>query len=413
MAEWTRRAFLGSLGGMTGLSSGCRAVFSSEPARTGTPTATPESRTLTDLHRTDAWDGWEEWGGDMAVDEGTAMDGDRSLHVAADGDADRAGVRFRFTAPQDLSERFPVLRFKWDPTPPYDKGSVGCRLADGAGRTAVFGQHSFPEFAREDAWHRLAPTFRPTDSDAGFDFADVVRLDLYHYTGGAYPAAFWTDEVRFVRSRLDTGAVMIHFDDANTSVYETAYPVMKRHGIPGTFNVISGNVGPGENLAVRNLREMADDGWTIGSHPQSKRALPEMDDAELREAIETEVTFLSANGFTPTVLAWPYNEWDARAVDIAGDYFEFGFAGGSGPHTYPPAPGTELTYPRTGGDPARHRALVDHARRRNGLLALTYHGAGRGHVPVGTFTDIVEHVATTDVAVLTASDLLGAGAGNA
>lgn len=67
---------------------------------------------------------------------------------------------------------------------------------------------------------------------------------------------------------------MIHFNDSDPSVYDTAYPIIK-HGIPGVPNVISRNIGSDGELSVNNLQDLSDTDWTIAGHPQYNRSIPE------------------------------------------------------------------------------------------------------------------------------------------
>lgn len=401
----SRRAFVGGVLAASGLFSGClqsQAVSDEE-----TPS---DKKSVIELHNSDSWEGWEQWGGEKSIDEQESLTGNSSLRVEADQSADRAAVRYRFASRQDFSQRFPVFGLKWKPAPQdaADTGgrSCGLRLVDDEDRVATFYQSFYRTFILGGKWQRVAPSFRQDRSDSDFDFQNVVKIEFYHYTGGEYSATFWIDDLRLPRSDRDRGAVMIHFDDSSSTVYDTAYPIMKRHGIPGTFNVITERIGGKNSPSVHNLREMSDNGWTIAAHPQYYDQLTDVSDRELREKMEQEVNFLSENGFAPSIIAWPYNQWDARSIKIAEDYFDVGFSGGSGPHIHPPASGTELIYPRIAGNNIElHRNAIDHVAERNGLACPLFHIIGES-ISEREFADFAEYVASKPVDVVTASDLL-------
>lgn len=67
-------------------------------------------------------------------------------------------------------------------------------------------------------------------------------------------------------------SVWISFDDVDVSVYENAFPILKKHQIPFTLFVIAGHVGSNdfENLDLaswQQIQEMVDSGLaTVGSH---------------------------------------------------------------------------------------------------------------------------------------------------
>ncbi len=89
---------------------------------------------------------------------------------------------------------------------------------------------------------------------------------------GAYFATL--EEVNYFRQigEFPEKCVWISFDDADISVYEKAYPILKERGIPFSIFVIAGQVGSNDfnNLKIcswEQLREMRDSGLvSFGSH---------------------------------------------------------------------------------------------------------------------------------------------------
>jgi peptidoglycan/xylan/chitin deacetylase (PgdA/CDA1 family) len=370
---------------------------------------------LSDIHDPDNWDGWEAWDSEITVDEETSMTGTASLRVEADTDSPRVASIYRFASPQDFSGRYPVCGLRWMSDTggrELDNRSLNIHLMDDRDRTVDFTHWCLMQFVREGAWQRIAPTLNANSVDPEFDFGAVVQIDVYHYTGGEYAAGFWIDDIRFPRSDRERGAVMIQFDDSSPTVYETAYPIMERHGIPGTFNVISRRVGPDGSVSVQQLDEMADDGWTIAAHPQYERSLPSMDGEEIQRVIRRETRFLDEHGFDSTVMAWPYNEWSARSVEIASEYIDLAFGGGNGPHVNPPAPGTELVYPRVNdksgpdGKTSLPWNAIEQAIERDGLACLTFHRVNEERTSESVFEDLIERISSSPLDVLTPADLL-------
>ena len=82
------------------------------------------------------------------------------------------------------------------------------------------------------------------------------------------------DELRVLREsgNYPKNCIWISFDDVDKSVYENAFPLLKKHQIPFTLFIIAGHVGNEDfnNLSLatwERIQEMADSGLaTVGSH---------------------------------------------------------------------------------------------------------------------------------------------------
>jgi peptidoglycan/xylan/chitin deacetylase (PgdA/CDA1 family) len=130
--------------------------------------------------------------------------------------------------------------------------------------------------------------------------------------------------------------VAITFDDAYRSVLELAKPILDRHGYAGTIFVPTDwpeQAGamrwqgidrwlntPHEReldaLSWRELGELADVGWEIGSHTCSHPYLPDLDDDALTHELCSSRARIEAQLERPcTSLAYPYGGVDARVVE--------------------------------------------------------------------------------------------------
>jgi peptidoglycan/xylan/chitin deacetylase (PgdA/CDA1 family) len=69
------------------------------------------------------------------------------------------------------------------------------------------------------------------------------------------------------RAPLPKKAVMITIDDGYRSVYDVAYPILKKYGFTATVFVYTNYVGISHKAITWNqLRDMKANGFTIGSH---------------------------------------------------------------------------------------------------------------------------------------------------
>jgi len=192
--------------------------------------------------------------------------------------------------------------------------------------------------------------------------------------------------------------LVVTFDDAHRSVFELAAPVMARLSIPGTiyvptayadtdrpmawdgYDIWKGTEHEDELLCMswEELRGLAADGWEVGSHTKSHPRLSQLDEAEIAtELAESRAECEERMGVACTSIAYPYSDYDDRAVRAAGA------AGYRFAVTVPrgPAPALPLQWPRVGvyhGDSARRVRLRARARRPAPPLAARLVQAARG-----------------------------------
>ena len=130
----------------------------------------------------------------------------------------------------------------------------------------------------------------------------------------------------------------VTFDDAFASVRELAHPIMGALDIPGT--VFAPTAFMGERQLLRwpgidhwqdtpsvgelwsmswdELRELAQDGWEIGSHSRTHPRLPRLDDDALSDELERSREEISDRlGIECRTIAYPYGEADERVADRA------------------------------------------------------------------------------------------------
>ena len=140
---------------------------------------------------------------------------------------------------------------------------------------------------------------------------------------------------------LPDKTVAITFDDSYASVYESAFPRLKKRGWPFTFFVNTDSVSTSKLfVSWEQLREMAKHGVTIANHTTQHNHLPrrKKDEsvvqwrvriaAEINQAqtkIEQEI------GIAPMIMAYPFGEYDVDVQQIANKlgYIAFGQQSGA------------------------------------------------------------------------------------
>lgn len=136
--------------------------------------------------------------------------------------------------------------------------------------------------------------------------------------------------------------VWVNFDDMDESVYEHAFPILKKYDIPATGFVITGEVGSDDfhniNLSSKkDLLEMKKSGlWEFASHTndlhlmkgQTSLLVTEAKDKKIDSDINKSTAYIDKelNGDT-SALAYPYGQTDDKVVSQLekGTSIKYGF----------------------------------------------------------------------------------------
>ena len=140
---------------------------------------------------------------------------------------------------------------------------------------------------------------------------------------------------------LPDKTVAISFDDSYASVYDSAYPRLKKRGWPFTFFVNTDAVGTSKTfVSWDQLREMSKQGVTIANHTTQHSHLPRREQTETlsqwRQRIATEISRAQEKieeeiGSAPKILAYPFGEYVVEIQKIAKrlGYIAFGQQSGA------------------------------------------------------------------------------------
>jgi peptidoglycan/xylan/chitin deacetylase (PgdA/CDA1 family) len=175
----------------------------------------------------------------------------------------------------------------------------------------------------------------------------------------------------------------VTFDDAHRSLFEAAAPAMARLDIPGTVYVPTDYVGSDRPMAWDGydmwlgtehedellcmswdqLRNLASQGWEIGSHTRSHPRLSQLHDGKIAaELSESRRECEERMDTSCRSIAYPYSDYDERVVRATGEAgYRFGVTVPRGPRG--PLP---LEWPRVGvyhGEGARRVRARARARR--------------------------------------------------
>jgi len=127
-----------------------------------------------------------------------------------------------------------------------------------------------------------------------------------------------------LRRQIPARSVVITFDDGWRSVYDIAWPILKKYGYPATLFVYTDLiVGSRETLSWEQVREMSREGLDIQCHSKTHRYLGRKERKEsfrdYFEAVRKEITEPSKilrkhTGREVKYLAYPYGDTNALVV---------------------------------------------------------------------------------------------------
>jgi peptidoglycan/xylan/chitin deacetylase (PgdA/CDA1 family) len=157
---------------------------------------------------------------------------------------------------------------------------------------------------------------------------------LYHGIEDGAPSARQMDDVdreyvldrpRFESHIAYLGAkpataapVVVSFDDGDVSCYTMAAPILERHGLRGTFFVVTNWIGQPGFMNAGQLRDLVRRGHAVHSHSRSHPRLPSLAVADIDDEVLGSKTDLEAIlSCAVTQFSIPGGAYDDRVIDAA------------------------------------------------------------------------------------------------
>jgi peptidoglycan/xylan/chitin deacetylase (PgdA/CDA1 family) len=134
---------------------------------------------------------------------------------------------------------------------------------------------------------------------------------------------------------LPRKSVVITFDDGWRSMYDIAYPILKRYGYPATLFISTDLIHPtSTTLDWERIREMARNGIDVQCHSKTHRSLGKIEDGETLQAyfesvraelVESAKVIKRQLGKDVKYLAYPFGDTNSLLIAMLG---KLGFQGG-------------------------------------------------------------------------------------
>jgi peptidoglycan/xylan/chitin deacetylase (PgdA/CDA1 family) len=167
-------------------------------------------------------------------------------------------------------------------------------------------------------YHHVAASDTPRRyyvSPADFE-AQISSLYDWGYT--AIPLSLLVDAL-LNGAELPPRPVVITFDDGYRDVYQNALPVMQHYGFVGSLFVIVDQIGVGGYLNTRQIAELVEQGWELGSHSQTHPNLRKPGVSLEKEIAGSRDTLEALLDLPVRSFSYPYGSATAAIVQAVKD----------------------------------------------------------------------------------------------
>ncbi|MBD2699123.1 polysaccharide deacetylase family protein [Spirosoma sp. BT702] len=119
-------------------------------------------------------------------------------------------------------------------------------------------------------------------------------------------------------AKLPSKPVMITFDDGDLDQYETAAPILEKHGFKGAFFIMTvaiGRRGKQPYMDKMQIKDLSDRGHTIGAHTWDHHNVKKYQGDDWKIQIEEPKAKLEAiTGKPVKYFAYPFGLWNKQAL---------------------------------------------------------------------------------------------------
>ena len=126
--------------------------------------------------------------------------------------------------------------------------------------------------------------------------------------------------------------ILLTIDDAFSSFYENAWPILKKEKIPFILFVSTQPVGKYGYMSWEQIKEVEKEDFAfIGNHSHSHEYLVEYSFNEFKKDIDTSIRIFNNNiGYNPIFFSYPFGEFSLEQKKYISNKFKYGFGQNSG-----------------------------------------------------------------------------------
>ena len=136
-----------------------------------------------------------------------------------------------------------------------------------------------------------------------------------------------------LKTTIDKNYILLTIDDAFSSFYENAWPILKNKKIPFILFVSTQEIGKYGYMSWDQIKEIEKSNLvTIGNHSHSHEYLIDWSDSKIYSDIEASIKIFTENlGYSPKVFSYPFGEYSTNLKQITSNLnFKYAFGQHSG-----------------------------------------------------------------------------------
>ena len=136
-----------------------------------------------------------------------------------------------------------------------------------------------------------------------------------------------------LKTTIDKNYILLTIDDAFSSFYENAWPILKNKKIPFILFVSTQEIGKYGYMSWNQIKEIEKSNLvTIGNHSHSHEYLIDWSDSKIYSDIEASIKIFTENlGYSPKVFSYPFGEYSTNLKQITSNLnFKYAFGQHSG-----------------------------------------------------------------------------------
>jgi len=157
-----------------------------------------------------------------------------------------------------------------------------------------------------------------------------ISVILFHRISNSLPKSLSevsTKKFEKFCKEVKENKVCIAFDDGHKSVFDLAFPILKKYNLTATAFVASGIISDEkiddfystkDMMSAENLKELSENSWEIASHSVHHLDLTLLNDNDLRKELEkSKYDLEKLIGKPVKSLSFPYGSWNEKVIETA------------------------------------------------------------------------------------------------
>lgn len=280
--------------------------------------------------------------------------------------------------------------------------------------------YDYPGISLRSGWNRIllsCYSFTMLGAESYDELAGVNHVRITLVRSGCNRASVVLDRLYTSPLALDKGKVTLTFDDAYSNTYTVAKPILDTYGMSGVVYTITNFVGTDTYMTLGQLQELQELGWDVSSHTKTHGYFisDNKTDEQIRDELGGSKNWLTANGFAKGArhFAAPGGEYNNHITNIIKEYYAThrSIVGGDEPYPDVNPYGLRVLLATNGSTADFVNDSIDFAAAYHTWLILCFHlimdpADTSTKFSEAAFRTVMEHLASSDVDVVTMSDML-------